>query len=248
MSLFSERLRKLREQTGKTQAWVASDLGLRPQTMSYYINGREPDYDTLAKIAQYFNVTTDYLVGLTDSPEKRPAATDELGLTQKAVETLQRMKKTDSTALIVVNCLLETFSGEDWGKLPDMKDIDASEFVRTLKHLMSLQDRQSAIGSLVAYLNPPQINDKDIVLTKTMDILIENRSKPVDPKMIQAVCPANEVLQIMLERNLTSSLDKLKQTVNERLKEHIHEIFSDIGVLDDALESSETDGNDPEAR
>lgn len=66
MSIFQERLRHLKESSGATQAKIASDLGITPQALSYYMNGREPSYDVLVDIADYFDVSIDYLLGKSD--------------------------------------------------------------------------------------------------------------------------------------------------------------------------------------
>lgn len=63
MSTFSDRLKELRDSSGKTQAQIAEDIGITPQAFSYYVNGREPNYDTLIKISNYFRVSVDYLLG-----------------------------------------------------------------------------------------------------------------------------------------------------------------------------------------
>lgn len=65
MSSFSERLVSLIKQTGITQARFAADLGITPQAASYYVKGREPSFDLLVKIAEYFHVSTDYLIGVS---------------------------------------------------------------------------------------------------------------------------------------------------------------------------------------
>lgn len=70
MSTFHERLKALRDESGKTQAVIAEDLGMTPQSFSYYLNGREPSYDTLIKIANYFNVSLDYLLGVSNCKTK----------------------------------------------------------------------------------------------------------------------------------------------------------------------------------
>lgn len=63
MSLFHVRLKELKDNSGKTQQKIAEDLNLTPQTLSYYMNGREPNFDTLTNLADYFGVTIDYLLG-----------------------------------------------------------------------------------------------------------------------------------------------------------------------------------------
>lgn len=89
MSKFKERLQFLKKSSGKTQTEIARDLGITPQALSYYMNGREPTFDILIKIAQYFDVTTDYLIGLADSPNQEQADfAYSAGLTDKAVKSL----------------------------------------------------------------------------------------------------------------------------------------------------------------
>ncbi|EDP7604089.1 helix-turn-helix transcriptional regulator [Listeria seeligeri] len=62
--MFSDRLSKLRKKKGMSQYKLADELGFsRGQVANYEQGSREPDYSTLLKIAEYFNVTTDYLLG-----------------------------------------------------------------------------------------------------------------------------------------------------------------------------------------
>jgi len=63
MSLFAERLRILKDETGQSQKDIASDLGINSPQLSYFLSGREPSYDKLIEIAEYFGVTLDYLLG-----------------------------------------------------------------------------------------------------------------------------------------------------------------------------------------
>lgn len=66
--IFGERLRYLIEGQALTQRQVANDLHIAPSTLSGYIIGeREPDYGTLIGIAEYFEVTVDYLLGATNT-------------------------------------------------------------------------------------------------------------------------------------------------------------------------------------
>lgn len=66
---FGERLKFLREKEKMYQSELADKLGLAPSTISMYERGdRDPDTTTLTKIAEIFNVTTDYLLGRTNIP------------------------------------------------------------------------------------------------------------------------------------------------------------------------------------
>ena len=62
--MFKKRLVKLRIDKGLSQYDLANALGLsRGQISNYELGTRHPDYETLAKIAAYFEVSTDYLLG-----------------------------------------------------------------------------------------------------------------------------------------------------------------------------------------
>lgn len=64
------RLRELREARNISQLKLALDLNMNQNTISRYETGaREADYATLIKIADYFNVSIDYLLERTENPE-----------------------------------------------------------------------------------------------------------------------------------------------------------------------------------
>lgn len=64
------RLKELREKRGISQLKLAMDLGLNQNSISRYETGaREADYKTLIALADYFDVSIDYLLGRTDGPE-----------------------------------------------------------------------------------------------------------------------------------------------------------------------------------
>ncbi len=64
------RLRELRRARNISQLKLSMDLQLNQNAISRYETGlREADYATLIKIADYFNVSVDYLLERTDNPE-----------------------------------------------------------------------------------------------------------------------------------------------------------------------------------
>ena len=64
------RLKELRTEKGATQKEVAEVIFCSPLVYSRYERGeREPDIDTLCKLADYFNVTVDYIVCRTDKKD-----------------------------------------------------------------------------------------------------------------------------------------------------------------------------------
>ena len=69
MTVFATRLRDARIKSKITQKAAAQYLGIYESSYQYYEYGkREPNFDTVTKLCRYFNVSADYLLGLTDEP------------------------------------------------------------------------------------------------------------------------------------------------------------------------------------
>lgn len=67
---FGENLKSLIEEREITQKELARQLNIAPSTVGSYVqNTREPDFSTLKRIAQYFDVSIDYLL---DYPSHTP--------------------------------------------------------------------------------------------------------------------------------------------------------------------------------
>ena len=64
MEAIVEKLKELRKQMGKTQADIARYLGISYPAYAHYESGRrDPDPHSLNKLADYFGVSVDYLLG-----------------------------------------------------------------------------------------------------------------------------------------------------------------------------------------
>jgi transcriptional regulator with XRE-family HTH domain len=71
--MFSQRLKKLRNERQLFQKDLADFLGITTSAYGFYEQGkRQPDQDTLNKLADYFNVSTDYLLGRSNTPRQLP--------------------------------------------------------------------------------------------------------------------------------------------------------------------------------
>jgi len=72
MSTLSERLQQLKVERSLLQKNIARDAGLALRTYQYYESGeRKPDSDNLTKLADFFDVSTDYLLGRSDNPVRQ---------------------------------------------------------------------------------------------------------------------------------------------------------------------------------
>ena len=70
MLKLPERLRILRKEQHLSQQQVAAEVGVGFSTYRRYEGGqREPDASTLARMADFYNVTADYLLGRSDERE-----------------------------------------------------------------------------------------------------------------------------------------------------------------------------------
>ncbi|MBD5081058.1 MAG: helix-turn-helix transcriptional regulator [Ruminococcaceae bacterium] len=83
---FGEILRSLRKQSGLTQSELGRRVGLSKAVVSKYENGMGyPTFGTLIRIAKFFSVTTDYLLGTANGN-----ILDVSGLTESQLEAVQR--------------------------------------------------------------------------------------------------------------------------------------------------------------
>lgn len=110
--ILPTRLRESRERAGFYQTTVSKHLGIHSSALSNYERGlRAPNTVTLASLAKMYNVSTDYLLGLTDTmisttPSRRSVVTatrwyndsvekrtNDLSELAKSIETVIKMKK-----------------------------------------------------------------------------------------------------------------------------------------------------------
>ncbi len=112
MSSFRERLKLLKEISGKTQAEIATDLEITPQTLSYYFNGREPNYDMLIKLAKYFDVSVDYLLGISEHKNNEQVKVRNDYYT-KLIELLENNSFLNSEIFSVIESITTLFDADE---------------------------------------------------------------------------------------------------------------------------------------
>lgn len=77
MNLFVKRLKELLSNSGKMQKDICVELGVSRQKLSKWKTGyNEPSLDELMTIAMYFDVSTDYLLGLEDDSGSKQVITN----------------------------------------------------------------------------------------------------------------------------------------------------------------------------
>lgn len=96
---MGERLRELRLRRNISQEEVARNIGITRSAYSHYeINNRQPVYDTLIKLAAYFDVSLDYVVG--GVPNAAKPETFDTSDSAQILELLQNMDEDQRQATL----------------------------------------------------------------------------------------------------------------------------------------------------
>lgn len=95
---FGERLQALRKEKGVSREELAQALQLSYSAIAKYeTNIRKPDQETLKKIADYFDVTVDYLLGRSN--HRKLTRKDERDIEKIIEETRQKIENTEGLML-----------------------------------------------------------------------------------------------------------------------------------------------------
>jgi HTH-type transcriptional regulator, competence development regulator len=93
MSILGKRLKLLREKNNFSQKRVADSIGISNTQLSRYESGdRNPDPELIAKFADYYEVTTDYLHGRINDP-KGTGSQSKLYKHNEAYDSLTEINK-----------------------------------------------------------------------------------------------------------------------------------------------------------
>lgn len=77
--MFDERLKSLRKKCGYTQVSLAETLGVSKGTVAMWETGkRTPDFDTLIRLSDLFDVRTDYILGKSNDSSSAKLSDDDI--------------------------------------------------------------------------------------------------------------------------------------------------------------------------
>lgn len=115
MTLFPQKLKDLREECGLNQSQLADRLGVSRGSISFYENGdRVPDIEFLFRVSKFFNLSADWLLGLTEVRTQIPevkAVCEYTGLSEGAVAKLHSSKSlppSPNMALLFINEFIDS--------------------------------------------------------------------------------------------------------------------------------------------
>lgn len=108
---LAEKMKALRKERKITQEQLANGIGVERSSIGKYETGTQPSTEIIGRIADYFGVSTDYLLGRTDTPKKKappqsngtfePKLTkrDEFDISRRLDEMLSELDKSDSALM-----------------------------------------------------------------------------------------------------------------------------------------------------
>ena len=98
---FPERLRTLRKEKGLYQKDIAKDLGVTTSAIGFYEQGkRKPDHDTLERLATYYNVSVDFLLGRTNERFSADKIKSALSDDQELADFWDKLKEREDLKLL----------------------------------------------------------------------------------------------------------------------------------------------------
>lgn len=117
---FGEKLRKLRIEKGITQEKLGEIIGVSDRVIGYYeADNRFPKDDLLLnKIADYFNISLDYLLGRTENKEfiqniDKKLQDNDIAIAANSKVDLGKLAQIDNKTAKLINTLIDDFLSED---------------------------------------------------------------------------------------------------------------------------------------
>ena len=106
--MFDERLKSLRKKCGYTQVSLAETLGVSKGTVAMWETGkRTPDFETLIRLSDLFDVRTDYILGKSNDSSSAKLSDDD-------IEQLERWElESVYTDLMKLYIFLDSFGQKD---------------------------------------------------------------------------------------------------------------------------------------
>lgn len=183
MATFAENITALRKKQNKKRQEVADDLGISRSSLEYYEkNKRKPDIDVLTKIADYYGVSADYLIGRTNAEttdKDLRFICDYTGINETALEVLHYWHFYGEDLLIIptINLLLETEKSTVFEQLEDdnTPPVELPEI-----------NKLHVLSSIEQYLNlKPTSNDRELSIAESGKLISLSETNPEYAKQLQ---------------------------------------------------------------
>lgn len=187
MSVFSERLIALRKEKGLSQYEFANIMNISRSTISgYEIEGKEPNYATLRKFMEFFAVSADYLLGLSD--ERTHA---DVVFQKDSINFKKHYTELPAAEKAIVT---ETFDNFYMLLFKDVRAVNSERLVMYRDLLKSIRENRSEIRKLI------EENTQGITDAGFLSELMEKENA--------AKSEASAVLDRLMQSDLDAALKK----------------------------------------
>ena len=218
-----ERIQDQIKEKKITQGELASEIGISESALSRFLSGKTDKIgdDSIIKIADFLGVSTDFILGQTDSPERRNYDIEELGLSYKAAMAMYtREVDTDVVNRLLENPrfpaithmiaryfkddIAEALAGQNamWDTLQQLTGtLDAS-------HLANPQESMEATVQILDMMKTsPHGKDIEMIQTALMDMLRDIKAG------IQTRTPTTELATKQITQTMMQSMVKGENAV-----------------------------------
>ena len=110
--LIGKRIKDLRKKRKLTQAELSDSINIGQSTLANFENGKRTiPVDIVIQLAQFFNVSADYLLGLSNSPDAEIVHGEQLSSEEKEIVDVYRNLNADGKRILLGKALDLKLSG-----------------------------------------------------------------------------------------------------------------------------------------
>lgn len=222
--ITGQRIADLRKEKELTQEKLAQGLNVDTSLIGHYERGRAIPADKLYKIANYFETSTDYLLGLTNSKSCKISdisICNRTGLKNKQVKILEMLKNTE--IIETINYLIEQEEDVLLGSVPP--PIEATHFNQIqyqnakqnyYKELERIENNCNPILSTIHNYLSIKASKEDVYIMPNGDIKKLNDFKyKVDRYLADATINTNEIIEKTFLDKIEMQLKNAKKKIKE---------------------------------
>lgn len=202
--MFCERLKALRTKNGLTQQELAKILNVSSMTISNYEQKqRKPDSDFIIATAKYFNVSSDYLLGLTKATKNKNINISKItGLDDYSIDLLeQSAKETNNTAAEIIDNIIQT--GSFYRLVHLINDMRNTELQHDEVIISDILDKK------ISDILQLDIKQRSDILNKLFPMLKNNTSRLQDFEIEQCINDIAQKLKVKYKNNIAVFLDEI---------------------------------------
>ncbi len=213
---MGEKIKDLRVERHMTTKQLAQATGISEAVLNGLENdtGRDVGYSRIIKLARFFEVPSDYLLGFTESRITKNIELKELGLTDKAIEVLLAKRQDNEL-------LSQLIEHSEFSSLINAIDIYvrqlAARSINTINNLTAVVQRgvenyavgagmTDEYGKAMKYINETKINEDEFLryrITERFNQILRDvyaaNAENVNKNVPSAIAESNEMTGFMLE-------------------------------------------------